>query len=295
MLCSPTPSRSCSSPESAPVPLRENVKIPEPGFSLHNKVTSTRASSCSTKQQQHTRQTVKVVLRSGLLQTVITSRYVTCCSREEPHMPPTTTETPLYSSPRDLATLKYALCCLIEVPHTRPTNGVGRPLPSRPRRATYLHALSCWTEKPPIHLTTKEGRPLVVASWFGSVSSCELLLSRGADHTQDIHGRTPLHIAAQSGRVDCCILLLLNGATHVPDSQLSWTPLHAAACALNNSKEVCMVLLDSMGTAIHTPDKHGDTPLHLAIRTGTMPIRGGKLRRRSTSTRARFFWIRTRT
>jgi ankyrin repeat protein len=148
------------------------------------------------------------------------------------------------------------------------------------------HASVCalLLDKGAAHTPDNEGRtPLFVASWFGSDAACALLLNRGADHTPDKYGRSPLHIAAQSGRVDCCILLLLNGATHVPDTLSSQTPLHAAACALNYHKEVCVVLLDNGGAAhepekpgamIRTPDKYGDTPLHLAIRTGTMPIRG---------------------
>jgi ankyrin repeat protein len=116
----------------------------------------------------------------------------------------------------------------------------------------------------PVDAPAQQGRtPLHLAASMGQVEVIKLLLARGADvNRPDLQGRTPLFLSALSGDADGARLLLNAKAdVKVIESQVGYTPLHAAAEF--GHMEVGQALVDC-GAPLGALDGHGLTPLHLA-------------------------------
>jgi len=86
--------------------------------------------------------------------------------------------------------------------------------------------------------------PLGLAAYFGHQTTCEILLTRGADACLPANNSSsvqPLHSAAASRQVAIAELLLRSGADPDARQQGGFTPLHAAA--QNGQVEMMTLLL----------------------------------------------------
>ncbi|XP_033213947.1 ankyrin-3-like [Belonocnema kinseyi] len=127
----------------------------------------------------------------------------------------------------------------------------------------------------------KEDEPFIYhAVGTGNKAIVELLLLKGASVNVYSAGKTPLHLAVEMGREDLASILLKSGADpkasqlHASVSELNrittgYTALHIAA-----EKEHAGIvnLLLQNGAHSGAADEAGRTPLHLATKTGSLPI-----------------------
>ncbi len=117
----------------------------------------------------------------------------------------------------------------------------------------------------PIHCAAKAG--------LISIASLLIYLFVPVDALGE-YDRTPLHIACFKGHLELASLLLTHGAnvnaqTNCEDG--SKTPLHDAVFNLN---EQMISVLFEHGTEVTIQDSNGDTPLHNAVRAGSVDILG---------------------
>ncbi|GLI67010.1 hypothetical protein VaNZ11_011106 [Volvox africanus] len=123
---------------------------------------------------------------------------------------------------------------------------------------------------------------LFLASETGHTAAVERLLAAGADPSLgNAAGETPLYIAALRGHLGCVKeLLVYCNARGIAwqDPEMygdAWTPLHAAAVA--NRADVAAFLLQAAGSAgagelVLTPNKYGQSVLHVAARKGSSQL-----------------------
>ncbi|XP_044253165.1 ankyrin repeat domain-containing protein 27-like [Tribolium madens] len=107
---------------------------------------------------------------------------------------------------------------------------------------------------------------LTFATVLGRTEIVEFLISLGAEvNSVDYFGRSALHYACLKGFQDVLLILVnCKAEVNVRDHDRN-TPLHVAC---NNGHENCVKALfyTSKGLDIDCVNKHGDTPLHLAIK-----------------------------
>ena len=102
---------------------------------------------------------------------------------------------------------------------------------------------------------------LHVASAFGHVECCQVLLDRGADvEAKDKFGHTPLMYATTCEVVQ---LLLSRGANANTRDNDGWTALHH--CARDSLDKRCVGKLVSAGANVNAEDHNGWTPLMVLI------------------------------
>lgn len=110
--------------------------------------------------------------------------------------------------------------------------------------------------------------PLSDAIHGGYATCVDLLLEKGANSSSKNKKdcETPLHAAARWNRVDALIGLLNSGqcSIDIRDDQ-GMTPLHKAVKA---GSVRCVNILINRGASINATTKLGDTPLHLACQYG---------------------------
>ena len=103
---------------------------------------------------------------------------------------------------------------------------------------------------------------LCEAAKAGDLEQVKRNLQNGTDiNAEGNKGLTPLHYAARGNYTEVAKLLIDSGAD-VNKKCIDWTPLHTGA--LNGNAETVKMLLDN-GADVNAKDKHGRTPLYLAI------------------------------
>lgn len=107
--------------------------------------------------------------------------------------------------------------------------------------------------------------PLYIASKYGHVNICKMLLDRGANvHLRDTNTFTPLHSASKFNKADVCALLLKYGASiNEKATSGGWTPLYLA-CHFG-SIQACRVLLENGANVYEKITKDESTALHAAV------------------------------
>lgn len=105
--------------------------------------------------------------------------------------------------------------------------------------------------------------PLHVASARGRLIVARMLLDGGAKiNAPNRDGKTPLYVALMKGRTQLADLLVKRGAKLDPNDMLHEVARNGVA-----DRDVIRFLVANGGD-INSPDEHGDTPLHLAVRQG---------------------------
>ncbi|KAG7099826.1 hypothetical protein E1B28_001635 [Marasmius oreades] len=112
---------------------------------------------------------------------------------------------------------------------------------------------------------------LHIAVSAGHESTVEELVGSGADVSKrNDKGLTPLHYAASKSRISIGKLLISRGADINAKDKANQTPLHRAATT--GSVGFIRLLLEGVPSAqptvktrLNTPDRVGNTPLHLAM------------------------------
>ncbi|KID72302.1 Ankyrin, partial [Metarhizium brunneum ARSEF 3297] len=123
----------------------------------------------------------------------------------------------------------------------------------------------------PPSFTDKLNRtPMHVASSIGATDVVQLLLSKGGNpEAQDDKGITPLHLAAFGGWTGVVDELLASGVFTDVTTNEEQTPLHFACESPNPSLEVVFTLLRRQANP-YAKDSEGMTPLHIAVRNGSV-------------------------
>ncbi|KAF5125076.1 Ankyrin-3 [Metarhizium anisopliae] len=123
----------------------------------------------------------------------------------------------------------------------------------------------------PPSFTDKLNRtPMHVASSIGATDVVQLLLSKGGNpEAQDDKGITPLHLAAFGGWTGVVDELLASGVFTDVTTNEEQTPLHFACESPNPSLEVVFTLLRRQANP-YAKDFEGMTPLHIAVRNGSV-------------------------
>lgn len=112
--------------------------------------------------------------------------------------------------------------------------------------------------------------PMHVASSIGATDMVKLLLSGGAEpEAKDDKGITPLHLAAFGGWTGVVDELLASGVFTDVTTNDQQTPLHFACESPNPSLEVVFTLLRRQSNP-YAKDSKGMTPLHIAVRNGSV-------------------------
>ena len=113
----------------------------------------------------------------------------------------------------------------------------------------------------PLHLAVCNGYEQIVLE----------LLKKGANvHlTTRLHGHNPLHIACKAGNSKCVKLLLDVGGARPNDADEydGFTPLHHAV--FHGHKDIATALLQR-GANVFARDKHGHSPVYLAVSRGSV-------------------------
>ncbi len=110
--------------------------------------------------------------------------------------------------------------------------------------------------------------PLHYAAEKGNREIAELLIARGCDvNPLTVRGRTPLMLLDRYGHEKMRELFLQNGAWDIELNSIEQTPLHKAAEESNISE--MQRLLKEGRIIIDFPDENGDTPLSLALKSGS--------------------------
>ena len=133
------------------------------------------------------------------------------------------------------------------------------------------------------------GTPLHDAAWSNSSPAViEALVRAGADvNARSIGNKTPLHHAAQHNANPAVVEALVRAGADVNARDASDTPLHKAAWQ-NKNPAVTEALIRG-GADPDARNRHGDTPLHLAVRFNPDVIEallsgGADMRARNPST-----------
>ena len=118
-----------------------------------------------------------------------------------------------------------------------------------------------------------DGTPLMHASACGNIEIVKLLVNEGADVNMIKSQGTALGVAACQGHYKCVEFLIEAGANvNIADTTVT-SPLVSALAvpSWTSTREKCIGLLTSMklllqaGADVNQTDRHGLTPLHLAV------------------------------
>ena len=116
------------------------------------------------------------------------------------------------------------------------------------------------TGSTPLHLAVKES----------DLQTVRMLLSQGADmHIPDDQGFFPIHIAVENRNVDMIKLLMEYGESLSSDSD-GIQPIHVAIQSKNEGYSEFIKFLLNNGADINAKNHSGETPLHMAVKTGSM-------------------------
>lgn len=139
----------------------------------------------------------------------------------------------------------------------------------------------------------EEQFPVLLASFVGNARLIELLVSHGASvEVTDYEGRTPLHYAAMLGHHEAATVLCAHKQLLQSRDEGGKSPMHmvwsklirayesrdnrdatrrVAAEAKDVETSLAMVdMLSQSGGKVNMPDHRGNTPLHDAVRTGSL-------------------------
>ncbi|KAJ8126749.1 hypothetical protein O1611_g6890 [Lasiodiplodia mahajangana] len=118
----------------------------------------------------------------------------------------------------------------------------------------------------------RQRTPIHVAAAIGATEIIRLLLSNGANaEAQDDEGLTPLHLAAFGGWTGVVDELLSAGVSSNTVTKAQKTPLHFACESPNPSLAVALILLQQQSNP-YSMDSKGLTPLHIAVRNGSVAL-----------------------
>ncbi|KAK6347945.1 hypothetical protein TWF718_005765 [Orbilia javanica] len=108
--------------------------------------------------------------------------------------------------------------------------------------------------------------PLIEAARIGNTQTVQLLLDNRANiNAVDGRGWTPLMTATRNGKIETVRLLLQRGADmELVESEDGWTALHFSVRFDYGPAKVVELLLES-GASAEARDRHGQTPLALAL------------------------------
>lgn len=161
-------------------------------------------------------------------------------------------------------------------PKAKPTP----PKPSAPTRADVRAAIDegdveklrqvLLTDPKLVKVVVASGdvQPLHYAARLANAQLVSTLLMAGADiNARELSGMTPLRIAVRLRRPDNVLLLLQQGATVKAAEEMCTPPLLHDAIRVGLSKEVLAALIKA-GADAKAEDDNGQTPLHVAARTG---------------------------
>ncbi|KAK7081544.1 hypothetical protein SK128_002378 [Halocaridina rubra] len=122
----------------------------------------------------------------------------------------------------------------------------------------------------PVKKSASGMTPLHLAADKGSISVCEVLLSRkDVQVSQENDAKaTPLHMAALRGSVDVCQMLIRKGARITAVDDKGRTALHVASA---EGHEKAVKFLSKRGISLRAKDDTGSSALHLAAFKGSLP------------------------
>ena len=105
-----------------------------------------------------------------------------------------------------------------------------------------------------------------LAAMCGSISKLELLLSAGADISDDRNwwGTTPLALAVEMGSHKCVQFLLDKGANPLHPNKLGNIALHKASCC---QVETVRLLTEADPSSVNMQNNFGQTPLHHFVKS----------------------------
>lgn len=111
------------------------------------------------------------------------------------------------------------------------------------------------------HKNNDNNYPIHIASKYGNLAICELLVNSGADMNQKGYSQlTPLHLAADFNFPDVLKFFLDKGANVEVKSGWGDTPLHKAA---EQDNVECVQLLLSSGANPNSKNLKNETPLEI--------------------------------
>lgn len=113
--------------------------------------------------------------------------------------------------------------------------------------------------------------PLSLAVECENFEMMRMLLAEDANvDYKSPKGNTLLHLAARRGTPECVAYLLATGMKNDEKDVFGRTPFHVAA--FYGREDAILQLLAEYGANINNTDRHGNTPLHSAVRKGHLHV-----------------------
>jgi len=114
----------------------------------------------------------------------------------------------------------------------------------------------------------EDNTPLHFAAWNGHTNLVRILIEifNADPNIENNFARTPLHIAAQRGHIDTAICLVNEFKVDKDRKDVLWKTLIYAATEMFNNTEMIKCLIHDLGCNPNILDKHGNGPLHVAVR-----------------------------
>lgn len=119
----------------------------------------------------------------------------------------------------------------------------------------------------PHGMRQKGAKAIHLAAMTGNLEVIKNVLEKGENvDVKTADGFTPLHLAVQCIKPEAVEILLGYGAKVFVTAGKGETPLHT--CARHEQGHKCADLLIKCGAPVNAPDDDGDTPFHVACRSG---------------------------